>query len=519
MQFVFGFPRGACVVLGSMLVAPSFAQIPLPDRLEGPLAILLPDDGLLARAVALRALARGGTLEGAAQVVEALADPSPLLADAAVLACGELVQKEGAALLLGPGGLGHPRPEVRMRAATALARTRVPLDSALLGVHLPRKDGVECRLVLGAIEQLVRNGQLRGDLDEAARTIQVWLRGKNSDETRAAALATLGAMSRERAERYAATLLRERPRALIFGAAVECAMRDGLVAPHVELEKQLRSADAAVRSNALRLASWRGDREGLLWLVDALAREERAGLRWRCVELLERNTGQRLGLDATAWRTYVNALPLDWSANSVSLGFDPSAPRAVDLEQLGALQVRSDRFALVVHLAQRADANGVSGAPVPRQRARPRLVSEPALLAALDQFLAEVPQGVRLDVVRADADVTRANGHIEVHRVESLPTLSEFIRSSARVPSGDVHGALQTALMEPQVDRVFFVTRGGAPVGPRVDWGLIVDEALSTLRFRGIVVDVVLIDPTPELLEPLKRLANGSGGRMFTLRG
>ena len=293
----------------------------------------------------------------------------------------------------------------------------------------------------------------------------------------------------------------------------------------------MRSRDARVRANVLSMLDWRGDREAVTWLVDFIEREERLGLAWRAVETLRYRTGQTFGLDLEAWRAHVMALPMDWT----STGVIPAEPRGtaqrITVDELAALAPRSDRLALVVHLAAgqsiedpapvaSAVRNRRVGASAERRGARSQLpVSDALLSQTLAQLLEHLCRGAEFDILRTVPELTRLHGTLAPHRLEALPGLVAFATAELR-PSrldlrGDLHGALQSALLEPEVDRVLVLARSGATRGAREDLELIVDEALATQRFRGIVVDVALIDPNPAYAEALGRLARETKGRLL----
>ncbi len=507
-------------------------QGPLPDILpSGVLRIALPEDEVAARVEALLRLARSSEPEAVSRVIAALVDPTVRIADAAQRACAAFSTPEAVDALLGPLGLQHPDIAVRVRAADALGRVQARMDAARIAAYLPREGNPECVALLGTLERLGASERLSGDLEATAQALQAWLRGKQPDEARGAALVALAALSPTRAERYAATLLRGRPRPLIYGAAIEAAQRYGLREPNSSLERYLRSRDPRVRANVLNMLDWRGDREAVTWLVDFIQREERLGLAWRAVETLRYRTGQTFGLDVEAWRAHVMALPMEWTSSGVLLVEPRGAAQRITVDELAALEPRSDRLALVVHLgvgqsvedpapvASAVRNRRVGAAAERRGSGSPLPVSDALLSQALAQLLEHVCRGAEFDILKTVPELTRLHGTLAPHQLEALPDLVAFataeLRSSRSDLRGDLHGALQAALLEPEVDRVLVLARSGGTEGAREDLELIVDEALATQRFRGIVVDVALIDPSPAYAEALGRLARETKGRLL----
>lgn len=505
------------------LGTPAAAQGPAPFPVGGPLAVVLPEDELLARALELRRWAASGSPADLRRVVEALADPAPLVADTAQLACAALTTTEGVAELLGSRGLQHPSPAVRLRAAEALGRTSARYRAEALEALLPRREDEECRVLLRSVERLAQRGLLDGDVEGAAQWIQTWIRGKYGDETRAAALSAVAAMSRERGARYASAVLRQRPEPFVRGAALEVARALALPEAFLELHASLRAKDARVRAHALRVAAWRGDREALMWLVDVARSDPRLGLRWRAVEALEYLTSAGLGLDADAWAEHVAGLPLDWTAASNRNAQPIGTLRHVSVEELAALEPRTDRGAVVVHLAPAREAPAAPWRVTRRDRVRPRAVAPPVededVLDAVHAVLGRFEAGAKVDVFRANARHDRRGRALVPVEAEDHPAFGDFLAAHLPCPEGDVLGATLAAVRDPEVDRVLLVTRGGPRTGQRVVLDLVVDEVLAACRVRAVAVDVVLIAPAPDAAAALLRLAAATGGRALQVGG
>lgn len=507
----------AALALGPGAAAAAAQHLPAPL-----LPIVLPEDELLQRASSLRRLADSGSREALGEVLDALDDPAPLLADTAQLACRVIDTPEVAQLLLGRLGLQHLDSGVRLRAAEAIGRTGATYRADLFRTLLPRAGNAECRALLVSIEQLALRKQLTGDLDETAQWIQTWIRGKHDDEIRATALATVSAMSSERGARYTASVLRQKPPPMLAASALARGIDFLLPSALTDLQAGLSSPVPTVRAAAIRALGSRGDRESLTWLVDCLQREPRLGLRWRVVEELQYVTGLGLELDATAWRDTVNALPVDWTAaqNRAAVPRDREVP--LSLEELAALEPRSDRWVLVTHLAPVVSEESMSKPTTRRERilAQRRrntpipTVTDGDVLAALSKIMRRLTSDALSDAVVAGAEVQRLGRALVRHSPARVEEMQVFLDEQPRPEAGDLYGALMAALDTDGVDRVLLVTRGGPRTGRHVDLELIVDLVLRHDRYRHVAIDVVCVDATPP---PLRRLAAESRGRVLRI--
>jgi HEAT repeat protein len=486
------------------------------------LPIVLPEDELLQRASALRRLAESGTLEALGEALGALDDPAPLVADTVQLACAVIDTPEAAKLLLGKLGLQHVDDSVRLRAAEAIGRTGATYRADLFRTLLPRADTAECRALLASIEQLALRRQLTGDLDETAQWIQTWIRGKHDDEMRATALATVSAMSPERGARYTASILRQKPPPMLAASALGRCLDFRLPGALTELQAGLVSPNPTIRAATIRVFDSQADRETVTWLVDCLEREVRLGLRWRAVEALQNVTGLRFELDAPAWRGAVNALALDWTSAEARVAVPRGRESSLSLEELAALEPRSDRWVLVTHFAPRIVEEAVLQPTTrserilaQRQRATPTpTVTDGDLRSALAALSSRLASDVQSDIVVAGTRVARLGRALAPHTPARVEQARTFLDEESSSAAGDLYGALMAALDTEGVDRILLVTRGGACTGQHVDLELIVGLLLRHDRFRHVAIDVVFVDV---VLQPLRRLAAESRGRVLQI--
>lgn len=504
----------------ALCIVPAPAQHPLGQILP----ILLPEDELSLRASALRRLAATGTLEALSEVLDALDDPAPLLADTAQLACRAIDTPDAAALLLGRLGLQHADAGVRLRAAEAIGRTRASFRADLFRSLLPRADSAECRALLASIEQLAQRRQLTGDLDETAQWIQTWIRGKHDDEMRAIALATVSAMSAARGARYTASVLDQKAPPQLKASALARCFEFLLPGARTELQACIDSPSAIVRAAAVRVLDSQGDREALTWLVDGMEREPRLGLRWRAVEALQYLTALPIELDPAGWRSAVNALPLDWNASQNRNAVPRGSVTDVSLTELATCEPRSDRWVLVTHLASVLEEDADQPRPstrrerilAERRRSHPaREVTDGELHAALAEILARVASDALSDVIVAGPRVARLGRAPAAHSPARVEQAQHLVDDRSSSEAGDLHGALLAALDTDGVDRVMLVTRGGARTGRHVELELIVDLVVRHARFRPVAIDVVLVDTQLAAEVLLRRLAAETRGRVL----
>ncbi|MEZ6014818.1 MAG: hypothetical protein R3F49_06880 [Planctomycetota bacterium] len=289
-----------------------------------------------------------------------------------------------------------------------------------------------------------------------------------------------------------------------------------------EVIRAAQSDEPAVRAAAIWHIGSYGSREGLVWAVDVLEREVRAGLAWRAVEALRYLTGQDLGRDAAAWRESIDALPLDWTAAQVRGVTAWGTPVDASVADLTKFDPRSDRLGVVVHLAAPPPAKDERPKPNTRRErviaargggtARSTITTDDVLDALRASFRL-APAAAQVHPIGAGVTAARLSDEPSSLSALDLDAMFALFEATDTAPEGDLYAALGAALAVRDVDRILLVTRGGPCGGEHAELELIVDLVLQHAKFRHLVFDVVLVDPPEPSVAQLKRLAEATRGR------
>lgn len=457
-----------------------------------------------ARRRAVKKLAALGTDEGWELVLESLADRDGQVADTAQVALGEISDPQIVDGLFGRAGLAHKDLLVRERVAEALGRLAMPVDGRALARALDvRAPGVS-RMLLWSIERLARAERLAGDPAELAEAIDGELRNNRADEVRAAALATLAVLDAPRAERLARFHRRDASPA-VRAAALEAAIELELADRFGWIEAALADAAPSVRAAAVRAVALAPSRPALEILARLVVEEPRTSLRARVLEVLRAATGYHHGPNPNAWRATLASIPADWDGTPL-VAPKPAAGGATTLAELARLDPCSDRLAILIDFS--GSLWNERGEGVTRKQ---------LLDPEFKELVAALPRDARFNVVPYTGVPHPFQERLvaaEPRRVLEVQTAYE--RWSMR-GQGDAFGAIQTALADPDVDRILLLTDGAPTGGARWDLPLMVELLLEQNRFRHVVFDVVLIDAPKGTARRWERLTASTGGRLLSV--
>ena len=449
------------------------------------------------RQQAVRGLAGLASEQAWELVLGALGDPVPMVADEAQLALARIPNGQVLELVLGVKGLRSRDDLVRERVAEGLGRTELELAPELFA--RPLRDGLPAvrralawtieRRRIGAHEDLQKAllNAYRGDRDPGVRA--ACLLASSVDLRPELALKeVLTAKQSDAYELRAAGVL------LMRGSETE------QVISH--LRGATEDPSLSVRIVAAEELAARADTPSARALVDLLERETSLRLRWRLVELLQGLSGKKYRLDTRPWRDWADALPGDWSGAERTAEVDHGAVTAA----LAGQRILSGRIVFLI------DMSGSIWMEADGGRTRKELIDD-ELRVALEALGPE--QHFNL-IPYTEAPRPWKKGLTEAVPANVKKALKWFEGRKER-GVGDFWEALTLAMEDPEVDTIVMLGDGSPSGGERWNLRLMKDLFQERNRFRRVVLDAVLTDPSPGIVGYWREMTAASGGRLLEI--
>lgn len=259
--------------------------------------------------------------------------------------------------------------------------------------------------------------------------------------------------------------------------------------------------DRLVRLRAYEALARRRDAAGARALAAALGDEAETRLAWRLVELLQDLSGRKEGRNARGWQAWAAGLADDWTP-----GAAPGA-RAYDERTVAfvGLPLLSTRLAFVIDLSGSMWAEREGGTR--KQR------TDVELRRALEGLGEEA----RFNLVPFTREPVLWQKQLTAADPRAVKKALEWFEGRRDQGPGNYWDAMLAALEDPDVDTLVVLGDGAPSGGTR--WNL---ELLAPLfghenRFRGVCVDVLLVDAKGRLRRWWEQLAAASGGRALTV--
>ena len=526
--------RGAVMVKRSLLIlSVLIAQPPellqaasgSPARPAAPLEVAQ-DLGKLAEGLdstkprvrhgAVDALADVGTPEAWSLILErGLSDPNSRVADSAQLRLGAApVSPELLGLLESRSGLGSRRAMCRVRVAQALGGMPGEVPARLLERALKDKEPeVRCALA-AAVEQRSDSGadSISGGAADMKRLLKALDRVATRDRdprTRSAGLLALvafsGAQGIGEEEAQGATtdaLASDDP--LLVSAAVHTAA-ERLSAADLEGILWAKRGGHASFMAAVTALEGRADRESAQLLIRRLG-DEQAPLRpaaaWGIVRALREISGLSIAGSAKRWQQWADGL----AAGKVTpVERRPTTDDGPTTTALYGLKIRGDRVAFLVDM---------SGSMWVDHQGAPR---KEAVDAELARALRALPPTARFDLVPYSKQPAPWRGELVDATPKNVERAVKAFRGCGLKGVGDLWGALESVLVDPEVDTVVILTDGAPSGGDRWNIELMGRLLGDEKRLRHMDLQMVLFGSSKGLKRRWIEVLDGLGGSVLSI--
>ena len=482
-----------------------------------------------ARARGVRALAEIGSDQAWGLVIECLEDGDARVADTAELALAGLPGGAVRDRLMGRDGLHSGNDLVRRRVARALGRMSGPLDGERLVAALDPRDPPGARAICRTLERAAHEHREQGDRQQGdrqhgdrehgdwqqeERLPEERLRGNRARMVRglvrllgsrmpqdlaADALAAIVALDPASGRREVEESLEDR-RPRVRAAAVR--LFEG---PGERLRGALADEHSCVRMAAVGALAARRDSAGARALVARLGLEERSRIRERILGELRSLSGLRHGSDPRPWSDWARGLEPGWRPSPTLDRAERPATRTH--AGLSTVPLSSDRFVMLV------DFSGSLWAPRPDGRRRKDLLD-----VQVPQLLMRMPASSRFNLVPYATRPSPWKERLVEATARNKRSASRAFERCNLTGKGDLWGALQDQLADPEVDTILVVTDGAPTGGDCWDLGLLGELLEEECRWSSITVDMVLIDGSPGLHSRWREITSRTGGQLTAVR-
>ena len=467
------------------------------DKLERDLN----DSEAPARRTAVQELAKLDTPEAWALVIRALRDPQPRVADQAQIELGKLTDVHIVEALCGRDGLSGKDDWVRLRVAEALGRAELELDPAWLEKGLRVKDSDSLRALLWTIErQAIAQRIAQEGRDELRERLGKLRRRDKNARVRAAALVAELALGAEATDVWAEVAdddAAEVRSALVqsIAARSEHGLADALAVYAEDEHVAVRRAVVEALADDASPAAMRS-------LVDMLERETSARLAWSIVERLQAASGRKHGADARPWREWTRTLDDGWQPGRAGREREYGEQSVAFV----GMPVLSENIAILIDFSgslwqERADGT----------------TRKQKIDVEIERTLQALPESARFNLIPyIDDPIPWRDGLVEASP-RNVEKALEFFASCNQQGKGNVWDALLFALEDPDVDTILVLTDGAPSGGHRWNIELLADLFIEHNRFRGVVLDAVLVGAPGFLEHHWRRMCEASGGRVLAI--
>ncbi len=465
---------------------------------------------------AVDALADVGTTDAWAILLErGITDPNSRVADSAQLRlAGASLTPELVELLQARTGLGSRKALSRVRVAQAMAGMSGAVPARLLERALKDKEPAVRAALAGAVEERSRSGAgaIAGDAAELKRLLKALDRVATRDRdprTQAAGLLALDAFASaygvgEREAREAATdgLRSEEP--LVVAASLDTSS-ERLSAEDLSAFLDQKRGSHGPLMGAVAALEAKGDRASARLLIRRLGDQDaplRPAAAWGVVCALRRMSGLSIGLSVDRWSQWAEDLP-DGEITPVEQR--PSTEDGPMTTSLYGLNIRGDRVAFLVDM---------SGSMWVDHKGAPR---KEAVDVELARTLRALPPTARFNVVPYSKLPAPWRGELVDATPKNVEKAVKAFRGCGLKGVGDLWSALESVLVDPEVDTVVILTDGAPSGGDR--WNiefmgrLIADEN----RLRHIDVQMVLFGSSQGLKRRWTEVVDSLGGSVRSI--
>jgi hypothetical protein len=447
---------------------------------------------------AVQELAKLGTPEAWALIIEALGHQDARVADEAQINLGSLADVEVLESLYGKEGLGSKTGIVAERVAEALGRMPLELDAADLAKALKAKDPLVRRALLWSIERQAPASRITGDVEK--KLVPAVEKASRSDKdlgVRAAAVIARSALTpADRDEVVRAAVTDKAPEMRIAGAMAATSL------PNAERRARLSAlatdSEARVRWTLSDVLSTTPDKDDVGVLVALLEAEEIKRNAWHYTEQLQRLSGLKHRNDPRPWIDWHRALGDDWEPQAHDAGSDYGDRTA----SLVGMPILSDRVCFLIDL---------SGSTWEERDGKTR---KDVLDVELRRALEALPEGTKFNLIPyTTTPKPWKKGMVEASSKNVAKAIEWFegLRDNGK---GNFWDAWKLAVSDEEVDTVMALTDGAPTGGDRWNLQLMGPLLEEQNRYRRVVLDAVIVDAKGRLLDYWTEMCAKTGGRM-----
>lgn len=452
------------------------------------------------RRKAVQGLAALGSEEAWGLVLRSLEDTAGRVADQAQLEISRLprgMQSD----LLGKAGIKSRAKLVPLRIAEALGRMESAMPEESYLEVLGHRDPEVLRSALWSVERLAESGLLSAEHQEVAEAVASIIERHKDSRLRAQALVALADLSPELARPLVVASCKSKYPEERAAGIESCQLLPD--------EDRLRSVEALstdeafiVRLRCYEALAFMGTRDSMGALVAALQVEDRARLFWRVVSLLQECSGLKHGRDPRPWIAWHASLPENWTVaerhQSTPVGAELTA-------SFVGVKLLSDRLAFVI------DFSGSMWEVRQGKTRKERVdVEVRKALEALEEDVLFNLHPFNQEPTSWEKQLTRATPRKVKDAVDS------FVKCKLR-GGGDYWEALMNAMRDPALDTLVLLGDGAPSRTARWNIQLMKELFRHENRFRGIFLDVLLVDSSGGLTRAWREMSEASGGRCVSV--
>jgi HEAT repeat protein len=447
------------------------------------------------RRKAVQGLVQVGSPEAWELVLDALEDTHGQVADEAQLALPGLpVEMRGE--LFGKRGLGSRREIVALRVAEALGRMPQAPEASTLVKALGHKDPDVRRSLLWSIERLAARKELSSRDGALVDAVRDMTRKEKDARVRAQAVSALGALDPGAIQQMALEyVLAKEPEVRAAVAEMLRYLPMDRLGPSLGWTR--KDPAPVVRMYGYDALAPRTEKAAMQLLATCLGEETSLRLRWRIVGHLRAASGLKHGLDPRPWQLWAEELRDGWKRASGARDLEEEAVTS----SFAGLPLLSDRMSFLIDFSgsmwQERDG-----------KTRKQRVDE-ALRAALEKLEAETS----FNVFAFTKTVRSWKGSLTPARKKDVRKAIDWFEGSKDQGTGDYWAAMMEAAADPDVDTLILLGDGAPSGGARWNVELIRDLWRHENRYRGIAVDMVLVEANGRLAGLWKELCDQCGGR------
>jgi len=457
----------------------------------------LRDRSQIERRKAVQGLVELDTPEAWDLVLDALEDTHGQVADEAQLALPGL-PVEMWDELFGKRGLKSKREIVALRVAEALGRfPRTPEPRELVRA-LSTKDAEVRRALLWSFERLAWRQELSARDGELVDAVREMTRKEKDPRTRAQAVSALGSLDSGAIEQMAIEfVLAKEPEVRAAVAEMLRYLPLERLAPSYGWTR--KDASPLVRMYGHDALAPRQEKEAMRLLVSGLAEEPSLRLRWRIVRQLRKASGLKHGLDVRPWRLWAEDLEDGWRRADKL----PEVEEEQVTSSFAGLPLYSDRLSFLI------DFSGSMWVEKDGKTRKQRVDEE------LRSTLERLDDDTRFNLFVVTATVQGWKKQLTPAKKKDVRKAIDWFEGRSDRGTGDYWAAMMRAAEDPEVDSLILLGDGAPSGGARWNVELIRDLWRHENRYRGLSVDMILVEANGRLERLWTELCEASGGRLL----